>query len=138
MSDSVLLFHSRTNDLHIVDPDAVPHSDDFSPLMQLAVEVVKAGHKGVAIDELKRKNGRFVYSLEVDLATPEGVVMQKLSVALDEGRPLPDAPTVLEALRRIYKTCEQYEQSQQTKSEEIQNENSSIPTTAYPRNVDSL
>ena len=45
-------------------------------------------------------------------------VIQKLAMALDEGRPLPDTPTVLEAIHRIYKTCEQYEQSRQTKPEE--------------------
>jgi hypothetical protein len=118
MSDSLVFVHSRSNELHIVDPDAIPHNDDLSPLMQLAVEVLKAGYMGVAIDVLKLQNGKFVHSMEVDLASPEGGVMKKLSLALDEGRPLPDAPTVLEAIRRIYQTCEQHEQSQQTKPEE--------------------
>jgi hypothetical protein len=118
MSDSLLFVYSRSNDLHIVDPDAIPHSDELSPLMQLAVEVIKAGHKGIAIDELKLKNGRFVYSLEGDISTPEGAVMRKLSTALDEGRPLPNAATVLEAIRRIYEQCEKYEPSQQSKPEE--------------------
>jgi hypothetical protein len=44
--------------------------------------------------------------------------MKKLSLALDEGRPLPNAPTVLEAIRRIYEKCEQYGQSQQLTPEE--------------------
>ena len=118
MSDSILLVHSRSNDLHIVDPDGIPHSDDPSPLMLFAVELIKAGYEGVAVDEIRLKNGRFVHSLEVNLATPEGVVMRKLSTALNEGRPLPDLPTVLEAIRRIYKTCEQYEQSQQPNDKE--------------------
>ena len=117
MSDSLLFLHSRSNDLHIVDPDAIPHSHDLSPIMQLAIEVIKAGYKGIAIDELKLKNGRFVYSLEGDIATPEGAVIQKLSTALDDGRPLPNAATVLEAIHRIYEKCEQYEQSQQSKPE---------------------
>ena len=118
MSDSLLFVHSRSNDLHIVDPDAIPHSDDLSPIMQLAGEVIKAGYEGVAIDELQRQNGKFVLSMEVDLATPEGVVMQKLSTALEEGRPLPNAATVLEAIRHIYVKYERYGQSQQTKPEE--------------------
>ena len=118
MSDSLVFVHSRSNELHIVDPDAIPHSDDLSPLMQLAVEVIKAGYMGVAIDELKLQNGRFVNLMDVDRLSPEGVVMKKLSLALDEGRPLPDAPTVLEAIRRIYERCEQHEQWQQTKPEE--------------------
>ena len=50
MSDSLVFVHSRSNELHIVDPDAIPHSDDLSPIMHLAGEVIKAGHKGVAID----------------------------------------------------------------------------------------
>jgi hypothetical protein len=117
MSDSLLFVHSRSNDLHIVDPQAIPHSDDLSPIMQLAGGVIKAGYEGVAIDELKLKNGRYVYSLEVNLSTPEGVVIQKLSTALDEGRPLPNAPTVLEAIRLIYEKCEKHEPSQQIKPE---------------------
>jgi hypothetical protein len=118
MSDSLVFVHSRSNELHIVDSDAIPHSDDFSPIMQLAVEVIKAGHRGVAIDELQLQNGRFVLSMEVDLKSPEGVVMKKLSLMLDEGRPLPNAATVLEAIRRIYEKCEQYGQSQQLTPEE--------------------
>ena len=113
MFDSLVFVHSRSNDLHIVDPDGIPHSDVPSPLILFAVDIIKAGYEGVAVDEIRLNNGRFVHSLEVDLATPEGVVMQKLSKALNEGRPLPNAPTVLEAIRSIYKTCEQYEQPQQ-------------------------
>ena len=120
MSDSLLLLHSRSNDLHIVDSDAIPNSDDLSPIMQLAGEVIKAGHEGVAVDELKLQNGRYVYSLEVNLATPEGVVIQELSTALDEGRPLPNAATVLEAIRRIYEQCDKHELSKQIKPEENQ------------------
>jgi hypothetical protein len=118
MSDSLVLVHSRSNELHIVDPDAIPHCDELSPLLLLAVEVIRAGHKGVAIDELKLKNGRFVYSLEGDLATPEGVVMQKLSTELDEGCPMPNAANVLEAIRRIYERREGQEPLQQSKNEE--------------------
>jgi hypothetical protein len=118
MSDSLVFVHSRSNDLHIVHPDAIPHSDDLSPLVQLAIDVIKAGHKGVAIDELKLKNGRYVHSLESDIATPEGAVMLKLSTTLDDGRPLPNAAIVLEAIRRIYEKCEQCGQSQQSKPEE--------------------
>lgn len=118
MSDSLVFVRSRSNELHIVDPEAIPHSDELSPLLQLAVDVIKAGYKGVAIDELKLKNGRYVYSLEGDLATPEGAVMQKLSMALDEGRPLPNAATVLEAIRRIYERREGQEPLQQSKRED--------------------
>ena len=118
MSDSLLFVHSRSNDLHIVDSDAIPHSDDFSPIMQLAMEIIKAGHRGVAIDELQLQNGRFVLSMEVDLKSPEGVVMKKLSLMLDEGRPLPNASTVLEAIQRLYERCEKHVQSQQIKPEE--------------------
>ena len=120
MSDSLLFVHSRSNDFHIVDSDAIPHSDDLSPLMQLAVEVIKAGYMGVAIDELKLQNGRFVNLMDVDRLSPEGVVMKKLSLALDVGRPLPDAPTVLEAIRRIYEQCDKHELSKQIKPEENQ------------------
>ena len=118
MSDSLVFVHSRSNELYIVDPQAIPHSDDLSPIMQLAGKVIKAGYEGVAIDELQRQNGKFVLSMEVDLATPEGVVMQKLSTALEEGRPLPNAATVLEAIRRIYEKCEGQEPLQQSKPEE--------------------
>ena len=118
MSDSLLFVHSRSNELQIFDTDAIPHTDELSPLIQLAVEVINAGYTGVAIDELELKNGRFVQSLEVDLATPEGMVIQKLSTTLEEGRMLPLAPIVLEAIRCIYERCEQHEQLQQAKPEE--------------------
>jgi hypothetical protein len=118
MSNSLVLVHSRSNELHVFEPDAIPHTDDLSPLMHLAAEVIKAGYSGVAVDELRLQNGRFVLSMDVDLESPEGLVMRRLSLALDEGRPLPNAPTVLEAIRRIYERCEKNEQGQQTKAEE--------------------
>lgn len=104
MSNSLVLMHSRANDLHIIDPDEIPHTDDLPPLLLIAVAVIKAGYTGVAVDELKLSNGRIVHSVELNLETPEGKIFQKLSAVLESGRPLPEANTVLEAIRLVYES----------------------------------
>jgi hypothetical protein len=118
MSDSLVFVHSRLNDLHIAHLDEIPYSDDPSPLMLLAVDIINAGYVGIAIDVIKLNNGRCVYSMDTNNTTPEGYVIEKLRRSQDEGRPLPDLSTVLEAIRSIYKKCEQYEQSQQPNDKE--------------------
>ena len=102
MSDSLVFVHSRSNDLYIFDPDEIPRNDDLAPIMQLAAAVINRGYKGVAIDELKLKNGRYVHSMEADIATPEGQVIQKLARAYEDGRQLAEVVDVLEAIERLY------------------------------------
>jgi len=104
MSASLVLLAGRSGDLSIVDPDDIPHTDDLSPILLLASAVISAGYAGVAVDELKLSDGRFVQSVDVNLATPEGKIFQKLTSALESGRTLPDANAMLEAIRQVYES----------------------------------
>ena len=117
MSDSLLLAVSRSNDLHIVDPDVIPHSEDLSPLMQLLAELIKRGYKGVAVVERQLKNGRFIQAMDFDNSTPEGQVISKLVFAQDQGRQLPEVKVVLEAIQHLYKSREYTSPSNQSKTE---------------------
>jgi hypothetical protein len=101
MSAESLVFHlSRSGELRIFDPSSVPHFDDPVPLLAIAVAVMSAGYRGIAIDELRLSNGRYCHCLEVDFSTPEGKLLQELSRAHDRGEPMPRTQSVLDALAR--------------------------------------
>jgi hypothetical protein len=104
MSDSLVFLWSRSNELRIVDPDELIHYDEISPLLKLAIAVINSGYQGIAVDELKRKNGRYVHSMDADISTPEGQVIQKLAQAHEEGRQLPEVTVVLDAIARLYQS----------------------------------
>ena len=103
MSDSLVYALSRSGEVQVVDPDDVPHTDDLSPLMQIAVALFAAGYTGIAVDELKLSNGRFIRSLDADLATPEGRVIQDLWSIEKFGGSLPAAQTVLDWLQLVHR-----------------------------------
>jgi hypothetical protein len=103
MSAESLIFHlSRSGELRIFEPSAIPHFDDPVPLMAIAVAVLSAGYQGIAIDERRLANGRYCQCLEVDLSTPEGKFLQELSRVHDRGGPMPRVQTVLDALTHAY------------------------------------
>lgn len=103
MSTSLVAHLSRSGDVHIVDSDAIPHADDLHPIMGIAVAVMNAGYTGLAIDELELSNGRIAHALDVNLATPEGRLLQELSHQVVSGREVPNIRTVLAGLQRDYK-----------------------------------
>jgi hypothetical protein len=102
MSDSLVLLRDRANDLHIVDPDTVPHSDDLHPFMEIAAAITVAGYEGVAVDEIRLSNGRYFQSIDANLATPEGAILQSLQHIMDSGGVLPDPASVVAAIRQHY------------------------------------
>lgn len=99
MSDSLVFYWDRGDVMHIVDPDGLKHFDDLSPLMLIAIEIINAGYEGVVIDEQLMSNGRYFQALNIDLATPEGEMLQALQ---DLGANLPPVNIVLEALKLAY------------------------------------
>lgn len=99
MSDSLVFYWDRGDVMHIVDPDGLKHFDDLSPLMLIAIEIINAGYKGVVIDEQLMSNGHYFQALNIDLATPEGEMLQALQ---DLGANLPPVNVVLEALKLAY------------------------------------
>ncbi len=102
MSDSLVLVLNRANELHIVDPDEVPHSDDLHPFTVIAAAIIAAGYEGVAVDEIRLSNGRYIQSVDVNLATLEGAILQDLRHMVDAGGVLPAPALVVAAIRQRY------------------------------------
>ena len=102
MSDSLVFYHDRNDNLQIIDPDAVPHADEPNSLIQIAAAVMRAGYAGVMIDETQLSNGRFIHYLSVNTKTPEGIVMKRLGNDFDLGRSIPSESDVLSLIADAY------------------------------------
>ena len=105
MSNSVVLYHGRDDNLYVVDPDCIPHFDDTPPLLRLAAAIIEAGYDGVIVDEKKLSDGRFVHCLSTNSATPEGRILAGVSEAHSAGKPLPSTAAVMAAIRREHDRC---------------------------------
>lgn len=106
MSNSIVLFHGRDDNLYVVDPDCIPHFDDIPPLLQIAAAIIQAGYGGVTIDEKQLLNGRVIHFLSTNSATPEGRILAGVSLANSAGKPLPSTAAILAAIRGEYNRCE--------------------------------
>lgn len=102
MSNSIIFYHGRDNQLHVIDPDCIPHFDETQPLLVIAAELINAGYEGVIVDEKRMSNGRYMYCLATDIATPEGRMFAEISNAVNLGDPLPSIDSVLNSIRREY------------------------------------
>jgi len=102
MSNSIVLFQGRDDNLYVVDPDCIPHFDDTPPLLQIAAAIIQAGYAGVIIDEKQLSNGRFVHCLSINSATPEGRILAGISVARSSGNALPSTAAVLDYIHGEY------------------------------------
>ena len=102
MSESIIFYHGRDNQLHVVDPDCMPHFDQKPTLLQIATALINAGYKGVIIDEIRLSNGRYMHCLSTFLTTPEGRMITEISNALNLGEPLPSIEFFLNSIRREY------------------------------------
>ena len=111
MSDSLVLLRNRADEFCIFDPDDIPHTDGLSPIMLLAAAVINAGYGGIAVDELRLTSGRYVQSMDVNIATHEGVLFRELSSAAMSGGAFPSAEEVLNILEQKYRTSKAEELS---------------------------
>lgn len=102
MSESIVFLLNRANELHIIDPDTLPHSDDLHPIVEIVVAVLNAGFEGVAVDEKRLANGRYFQSVDVNLATPEGLILHRLQQIAESGGQLPTPELVVDAIRQQY------------------------------------
>lgn len=102
MSNSIVIYYGRDDVMRLVDPDALPHFDDFPPLLDIVISVINAGYKGVVVDEKQLSNGRFTIGLSIVKGTPEGQIIQDLSVAVNEGKELPSIEFVMEQINKKY------------------------------------
>jgi hypothetical protein len=106
MSNSVVLYHGRDDNLYVVNPDCIPHFDDTPPLLRIAAAIMQAGYDGVVVDEKQLLNRRFVHCLATNSATPEGRILAGVSEAHSAGKPLPSTAAVMAAIRREHDRCD--------------------------------
>jgi hypothetical protein len=102
MSDSLILNLNRANELRVIDPDTLSHSDDLQPILLIAAAIIVAGYKGVAIDEIRLANGRYLQAIDVNKSTPEGAILERLQRIANLGGVLPDSETVVASIRQEY------------------------------------
>lgn len=102
MNTSRIAINGRSGQIRLVDANTIPHTDDLHPILLIAAAVINAGYHGVAVDELKLSSGRFVQHLEVDLATPEGQILQGLSAHVGSSGTLPAPNDVVALIEQQY------------------------------------
>lgn len=102
MNDSVIFYWDRGNGLHIVESDDLPHFDNEPPLLGYAAALMNAGFQGVAVDQKRLANGRYLQALNVDTASPEGQMMQALHERHQAGFQLPLPEVVVQVVRDEY------------------------------------
>ena len=102
MSKSIVFFHDWNEALQIIDPDTTPQIEDHTAMVDIAVAVVNAGYAGVVFDKKQLTNGRFILVISTNQATPEGLIIEELSVASASGMTLPPMESVLREIKRRY------------------------------------
>lgn len=100
MSNSILLYHCRDGTLHVIDPDAIPHTDDLKPINYIVAALEDAGYEGVKIDGKLLTNGRYVRAVSVNSSTPEGRLISELNMMPDDELPTPQS--VVDKIRWMY------------------------------------
>ncbi len=101
MSDSIIFYLDRSGSVNIVASTDLPHTNDLNPIMKIAEFILHAGYTGVIIDQYRMANGRYFQALNVDLASPEGRVIDSLK-NIDQAS-LPTPQNILEKIRSEYR-----------------------------------
>jgi hypothetical protein len=101
MSKSVIFYLDRSDTVQVIDSDSLVHTDDLSPIIHIAVAVIRAGYDGVVIDQHRMANGRYFQALNTNIATPEGRIVSELSKLDPAVLPTPEA--VLDSIRKVYR-----------------------------------
>lgn len=102
MSDSLVFYWDRADNLNLIDPDVIPHFDGGHPVLNIVVDIINAGYEGVVIDEQRLSNGRYFHALNVNLATPEGRIVSALQNSFEAGEEIPTAREVIESINHVY------------------------------------
>lgn len=102
MNDSIVFYHDRNDVLHVVDPDATPHFEEYPPVFDIVCAVINAGYEGVVVDEKQLDNGQFLLGLSTNPFTPEGQIIEELVLAADDGVQMPSIALVLEQIKKQY------------------------------------
>jgi hypothetical protein len=101
MSNSIVMHLSRSDEVTIAELEDIAQTDDLHPIIKIAAAVINAGYLGAAVDEMKTADGRYVQALDVDLATPEGRMLEALANLFQQGIKMPEAQTVLDGLQEV-------------------------------------
>jgi hypothetical protein len=101
MNESVIFYRDRSNTVKVIDSSSLSHTDDLSPIMNIAAAVIRAGYQGVVIDQHRMANGRYLQALNTNIATPEGRILAFLCKIDPAVFPTPKA--VLAEIRRAYR-----------------------------------
>ncbi len=91
MKSSILYYLDRSGTLKVIDSSSLSHTDDLSPIMNIAVAVIRAGYDGVVIDQHRMANGRYFQALNTNIATPEGRILTDLCKLDPAALPTPKA-----------------------------------------------
>ena len=102
MTNTIVLYHDRNDDVHVIDPDALPHFDKLPPVLDIVCAVINAGYRGLAVDEKQLANGRFMLAFSANQGTPEGQIVQTLMLDAASGKPLPSIEFVLAQIKERY------------------------------------
>jgi hypothetical protein len=102
MSDSLVFYWDRADNLNIIGSDVIPHFDSGHPLLNIVVDIINAGYGGVMIDEQRLSDGKYFHALNANLATPEGMIVSELQDSFEAGDEIPTANEVLELINKRY------------------------------------
>jgi len=102
MSDSLVFYWDRADNLNLIDPDVIPNFNDMHPVMAIVADVINAGYEGVVIDEQRLSNGRYFQALNVNFATPEGRIVSAIQSSFEAGQVIPSPREVVEAINHAY------------------------------------
>lgn len=102
MKDDFIIYRDQGHALNVIDPRKISHTDDLSPIMKIAGDVMTAGYQGVVVDECQLPNGAYLQALNVDLETHEGEFVNFLCKV--DPAELPSSEVILRTIKRAYAT----------------------------------
>lgn len=102
MKDDFIFYRDEGDALHAIDLRKISHTDDLIPIMKIAGDVMKAGYKGVVVDECQITTGAFFQALNVDIETHEGEIVNFLCTV--DPAELPSSEVILRTIKCAYKT----------------------------------
>jgi hypothetical protein len=94
-SQSLCIQLGRDNTINVFDPSMLPHTDELSQILIIAIDVISSGYQGVRVDELRLSNGRHIQAMDVNLDTPEGRIMKYVGTKIGRGEKPPSSAEVL-------------------------------------------
>jgi hypothetical protein len=102
MNKTIMFYQDLSGTLHVLDPEALPQTEQLSPILEIATAVIRTGLKGVRVDQQQMANGRYLLAMDVNIETLEGQILQRLGELQAAGQVLPSARAVLSMISQAY------------------------------------